>query len=177
MLINNNRSRSRRIALCGIFAALCLVFLGFGGLTLLDLSILVVCALMTMLLVVEAGVRMTWIYAAATSVLALLLLPSKLYAVEYALFAAVYPILKLYMEKLPAIAAYPVKISCLDSMLLLCLVLAQKVFMAGEDYFSLSWITVGVGTLFFILFDVTLSLCISLYLVKLRKKLGIGRRR
>lgn len=55
MLINNNRSRSRRIALCGIFAALCLVFLGFGGLTLLDLSILVVCALMTMLLVVEAG--------------------------------------------------------------------------------------------------------------------------
>ena len=143
----------------------------------LDLSVIVVCALMTMLLVVEVGVKMTWVYAAATSVLALLLLPSKLYAVEYILFGAIYPILKLYFEKLPSIAAWPVKISCLDSMLLICVVLGQYVFMAGEDYFGLSWITIGVGTLFFLLFDVTLSLCISLYLVKLRKKLGIGRRR
>ena len=174
--MDKRRSATKKIAVCGVFAALCMVILWVGGMTLLDLSVLVVCALMTMLLVVETGEKMTWIYAAATSTLALLLLPSKLYAIEYILFAAVYPILKLHFERLPALLAWPVKISCLDSMLLVCVVLGQYVFMAGEDYFALSWITVGVGTLFFLLYDVTLSLCISLYIVKLRKKLRIGRR-
>ncbi|MBR4895443.1 MAG: hypothetical protein IKZ41_03370, partial [Clostridia bacterium] len=160
-----------------VFAALCLVFLWIGGMTLLDLSILVVCSLMTMLLVIETGDKTAWIYAAATGVLALLLLPSKLYAIEYILFAAVYPIMKLYFERLRALFAWPVKISFLDTMLLLCVVLAQHVFMAGDDYFALNWITVAMGTLFFILYDITLTLCISLYIVKLRKKLGFGRRK
>ena len=172
----DKKSATRKVAVCGVFAALCLVILWLGGMTVLDLSVLVVCALMTMLLVVETGERMTWVYAAATAVLTLILLPDKLYAVEYILFAAVYPFLKLHFEKLPSLLAWPVKISFLDSMLLLCVVLGQYVFMAGEDYYSLSWVTVGVGTAFFVLFDVTLSLCISLYIVKLRKKLRIGRR-
>ena len=173
----SDKTLTQKIALCGVFAALCLIFLWVGGMTLLDLSILVVCSLMTMLLVIEAGEKMAWIYAAATGVLALLLLPSKLYAIEYILFAAVYPIMKLHFERLRALFAWPVKISFLDSMLLLCVVLAQHVFMAGDDYFALNWITVGMGTLFFILYDITMTLCISLYIVKLRKKLGFGRRK
>ena len=80
----SDKTLTQKIALCGVFAALCLVFLWVGGMTLLDLSILVVCSLMTMLLVIEAGEKMAWIYAAATGVLALLLLPSKLYA-QYSL--------------------------------------------------------------------------------------------
>ena len=104
--MDKRKSTTKKVALCGVFAALCLAILWVGGMTLLDLSVLVVCALMTMLLVVEAGEKMTWVYAAATSVLALLLLPSKLYALEYLLFAAVYPILKLHFERLPALLAW-----------------------------------------------------------------------
>ena len=172
----SDKSMTKKLAVAGVFAALSMAIIWVAGMTMLDLSALVICAFMTMLLVVEIGEKMTWVYAAATSLLALLLLPDKLYAIEYSLFAAVYPILKLHFEKLRPLFAYPVKISCLDTMLLFCVVLGQYVFMAGEDYFGLSWITVGVGTLFFLLFDVTLSLCISLYIVKLRKKLKIGRR-
>ena len=104
----SDKSMTQKIALCGVFAALCLVFLWIGGMTLLDLSVLVVCSLMTMLIVIETGVKTAWVYAAATSALAFLLLPSKLYAVEYTLFAAVYPIMKLYFERLrPLIAWQP----------------------------------------------------------------------
>ena len=175
---DNDKTLTLRITLCGIFAALSMAVLWIGGMTLLDLSVLIICALMTMLLMVEVGERMTWIYAAATAALALLLLPSKLYAIEYILFAAVYPILKMHFEKIRIWwAAYLVKLSCLDTMLLACVVLAQLVFHAGEDFFSLSWLTIGAGTLFFILYDVTLTLCISLYIVKLRKKIGLGRRK
>lgn len=173
----SDKSMTQKIALCGVFAALCLVFLWIGGMTLLDLSVLVVCSLMTMLIVIETGVKTAWVYAAATSALAFLLLPSKLYAVEYTLFAAVYPIMKLYFERLRPLFAWPVKISFLDTMLLFCVVLGQKVFLAGDDYFALNWVTVGMGTLFFILYDITTTLCVSLYLVKLRKKLGFGRRK
>ena len=60
-------------------------------------------------------------------------------------------------------------------MLLLVVVLGQAVFKVGDEFFPLSWVTIGLGTAFFIVFDLTLTLCISLYIVKLRKKLKIGR--
>lgn len=170
-----NKSLTKKIALCGIFAALAIVLLSFLGMTVLDLSLLVVCALMTMLLVVECGERMAWIYTAVTATLALLLLPSKLYAIEYTLFAGVYPLVKLHFEKLRTLFAMPLKISFLDCCLLGCVILAQKVFLLGDEYFALNLVTLLVGTVFFLLYDIALTKCISLYLVKLRKKLGLNR--
>ncbi len=161
---------TKKITLCGVFAALALVFMMLLGLTSLSLSILIVCALMTMLIVVETGRKMAWIYAAVTSVLALLLLPDKLYAIEYTLFAAVYPLFKQSFEKLRNLFAWPLKISFLDCALIVCLILAQHVFMLGDEFFSLSFVTVAVGTLIFILYDLALTACVTLYMVKLRKK-------
>ena len=123
-----NKNLTKKLALGGVMAALCIALLYLLGLTAFDLSVLVLCSLMTMLVMVECGVKVTWIYAAVTSVLALLLLPSKLYALEYMMFAALYPILKMYFERLPAMYAWLLKISCLDSMLMLCLVLVRLVF-------------------------------------------------
>ena len=168
-----NKNLTKQITLCGIFAALAVVFLLIGGMTVLDLSVLCVCALMTMLLVVEAGVKMTWIYAAVTGVLALIFLPNKLYAIEYIIFSAVYPMVKLAFERLPQLMAWPLKISFLDTMLLICIVLGQKVFLLGDEYYALTAGTVLAGTLFFVLFDMALTACITVYLVKLRKKLGL----
>jgi len=170
---DNRTTTTKKIALCGVFAALCLAMLWLLGLSALDLSVLVLCSLMTMLLTVETGDKMTWIYAAVTGVLALLLLPSKLYAVEYVCFAAVYPILKLYIERLPSLPAFLVKISLLDSMLLLCIVLGKLVFVGSEEAFPLSVITLVAGSAVFIVYDLALTTCISWYIVKLRKKLGL----
>ena len=46
---------TKKLTLCGIFAALCIVFLYIGGFTVADLSLLVVCAIMTMVVLVETG--------------------------------------------------------------------------------------------------------------------------
>lgn len=174
--MKNKSSSTKKIALCGIFAALALVFMMLGGLTALSLSILVVCALMTMLLVVEAGEKTTWIYVAVTSVLALILLPDKLYAIEYIFFAAAYPMFKLRFERFRNLIAWPLKISYLDVCLLICLVLARFVFLLGDEYYPLSFLTVALGTLLFILYDFALSTCVTFYMVKLRKKLRIRRK-
>lgn len=166
---------SRKIALCGVLAALAIAMLYIGGLTLLDLTVIAVCALMTMLIVIETGTKSAWIYAVVTAVLALILLPNKIYAVEYTCFGAVYPIVKLYFERLRPLFAWPVKISFLDIMLLLCVILGQHVFLLGDEYFGLNALTIVIGTLFFVLYDLALTVCVTFYIVKLRKRIGFGK--
>ena len=166
--MNNSRNLTKKLALGGVMAALAVALLYLLGMTAFDLSVLVLCALMTMLVMVECGVKTTWIYAAVTAVLALLLLPSKLYAVQYLLFSAVYPILKMYFERLPALFAWMLKISCLDSMLMLCLVLVRLVFTTA-DFFPFTMPTFLIGTVFFVFFDIAMTMCISVYMIKLRK--------
>lgn len=163
-----NKNMTKKLALGGVMAALAVALLYLFGMSAFDLSVLVLCSLMTMLVMVECGVKVTWIYAAVTSVLALLLLPSKLYALEYMMFAALYPILKMYFERMNAMYAWLLKISCLDSMLMLCLVLVRLVFTTA-DFFPFTMPTFIVGTIFFIVYDIVTTMCISVYMIKLRK--------
>lgn len=163
-----NKNLTKKIALGGVMAALTVALLYLLGLTAFDLSVLVLCSLITMLVMVECGVKVTWIYTAVTGVLALLLLPSKLYAIEYLLFGALYPILKMYFERLNAFYAWLLKISCLDSMLMLCLVLVRLIFTTA-DFFPFAMPTFIIGTAFFILYDIVMTMFISLYMIKLRK--------
>lgn len=171
--MNEKKKLTKNIALCGVLAGLAVGMLYLGEFTPLDLSLLLICALITVLVVIETGNKMAWLYAAVTSVLALIILPNKLYAIEYVVFAAMYPILKGYAEKLPKWPSFILKIAILDAMLFLCVTLGQFVFLVGDEFFSLSVITMVLGTLFFVLFDYTLTKCITYYIVKLRKKLRI----
>ena len=77
-------------------------------------------------------------------------------------------ILKMYFERLPAMYAWLLKISCLDSMLMLCLILVRLVFTTA-DFFPFAMPTFILGTAFFILYDIVLTMCISVYMIKLRK--------
>ena len=174
--MNNTRNLTKRIALSGVCAAMCVVLLYIAGFTVADLSALAVCAVVTMVILVECGAKFAWLYAAVTSVLALILLPSKLYAIEYIMLSAVYPILKMYFERLRPLFAYPVKISCLDTMLLVLIILAEKVFVSSDGFFPLTWVTIIAGSAFFIVYDLALSACVTLYIVKIRTKIGLRKK-
>ena len=177
MLLRHNMKRdktlTKKITLCGIMAALALAIMYIGGLTVLDLSVVLFCALITMFLMVEVGERMTWTYFAVTVFLAFLILPSKMYAFEYTFFGALYPILKLHFEKLKKPVAWAVKIISLDVMLLVCVLLAKFIFALGDEYFPVGIATFVVGSAFFVLYDRALTMCISFYIVKLRNKLKL----
>ena len=73
---------SKKIAFSAIIAALSVVLLYIGSISVLDLSAVVICALLTMLVVVEAGEKFAWLSVAVAGVLSLLLLPVKMLAVE-----------------------------------------------------------------------------------------------
>lgn len=165
-------SSVRRLAFCGVFAALTIVMLYIGGLTVLDLSVLMLCSFITILVAIETGTRACVIYSAATSVLALILLPSKLYAVEYALFSAAYPLLRPLIERLGRLS-FVLKIAALDAMLLGCVLLGQYAFNMGEEFYSLGAVTMLVGTVFFILYDILLGRVITFYFARLRGKIKL----
>ena len=167
------KTPAKRIALSGILAALTMGLLYLCCMTPLDLTAIMVSALITVLCVIETGSGYAWLFGAVTSTLAVLILPDKLYAIEYVLFGAAYPILKGYIEKLPKIPAFIIKIVMMDLMLLGCLLLGKFVFLAGDDYYSLEFLTMLIGTAMFVLFDFTVSKCITFYVKVLRKKLKI----
>ena len=171
--MSENKKLTKNIALCGVLAGLAIGMMYLGEFTPLDLSLLLICSLITILTVIETGNKMACIYAAVTSVLALVILPNKLYAIEYIVFSAIYPIVKGYAERLPKWPAFVVKIAVLDIMLLFCILLGQYVFALGEEFYSLGVLTMVIGTLFFMLYDYTLTKCITYYIVILRKKLKI----
>lgn len=166
---------ARKTAFCGVFAALSMVMLYIGGLTVLDLSVLVVCSFITVIAAIEAGTKTAWVYSAVTSALALILLPSKLYALEYILFSAVYPLIRPLFSRLPQRLAFVLRVVVLDAMLLACVLVGQFVLTVGDGFFTLGAATMLGGTAFLALYELSLDRIIPYYLVKLRNKIKIYR--
>ena len=169
--MRKDKTLTKKITLCGVMAALALALLYVGGITVLDLSVVLFCSMITMFVMVETGVRMTWTYFAVTAFLAFLILPSKIYAIEYTLFGALYPILKSYIERICGWIPWILKLVVFNAMVASCVLLAKFVFALGDEYFPLGVITFAVGSVFLVLYDRVLTMCITFYIVKLRNKL------
>ncbi len=171
---NNGKNTAKRTAVCGVFGALCIVLLYLGSLSVLDLSAIVICAVLTMILRIELGSNvLPWVYVAVTGVLALLLLPSKLIAVEYLLVGGVYPLVKAAFEKLHPAFGWVLKISFIDCMVLLEILLTRFVLMSEEARIALTVPAILLATVFAVLFDLALTVFISVYILKIRKRIGL----
>lgn len=173
---STRKNNTRWLTLSAILSAASVGILYIGSLTVFDLSMILLCALVTMFLYVEAGRKFAGLYAAVTGILCLVLLPSKLMALTYICIGGIYPILKASFEKFRSLFAWILKLSVLDSMLLLLIVLTKLVFVAEDSYFDFTLPILLGGTIFFIIYDLALTGCVTLYIVKLRHRLGMKRK-
>lgn len=173
MKVHSQMALSKKIAFSAIIAALSVVFLYIGSISVLDMSSVVICALLTMLVVVEAGEKFAWLAVFVTGLLSFLLLPVKLPALLYLFFGGIYPILKAWLEKTPYWLSWLFKISVLDTMLLASIALSKLVFTAEEPFFDFTGLVLLVGTIFFIVYDLALTTCVTAYITRLRKRLGL----
>lgn len=172
----DRKSKTRHVkavAVCGILVALCVVLLYLGSLTVFDLTAVVVCALITMLVVVELGNKYAWLVVCAAGVLSFVLLPSKLIALTYFLIGGMYPILKARFEHFRSSIAWLLKLSCMGSMLLVLIILSKLVFTGEDSYFAMSIPVILIGLLILAVYDMALTGCITFYIVKLRNRLGL----
>ncbi len=165
--------RTKRIAVCSLLTALSFVFMMVGAITdVLDLTATMIASFCIVFAVIEIGERWAWLVYGVTAILSLLLLPSKAAALLYLLGGA-YPIFKAWFEKYRAVIAWILKLSLFNTLQLLFILLAQKVLgLSGAGYgFVLTEILLGNVT--FIVYDLCLTVCVTVYLVRLRRRLKI----
>ena len=164
---------TRRLTVCGILAAVGVVCMLIGAVTeVLDLTMLVLASLCVVFTVIEIGIKWAWLVWAVTSLLCFLLLPSKAVALLYFL-GGMYPIAKAGFEKRQPIVSWILKFALFNVLLCFFLLTAQKVLgLSGMGYeFAVLEFAVGNGA--FLLYDLCLTSCITLYLVRLRRRLKV----
>ncbi len=164
-------NNTKKIAVSAMLAALSFVLLYLGTLTgVLDLCAVTLGALGCAFAVIEMGGIWPWLVAAVTGVLSLLLLPDKFPALEYIVLGGIYPIIKSYVERLPKIPAWVIKLLYFNGMLTLCLLTAKYLLVIDEDWAALSMAVYVFANVFFVVFDVALTTFISVYIIRLRKR-------
>ena len=165
------KNNTKKIAASAMLAALSFSFLYIGTLTgVLDLCAVVVGALACAFAVIEMGAAWAWAVAAVTGTLSLLLLPDKFPAVEYVFLGGIYPILKSYIERLPKVTSWLIKLLYFNVVLTVGILFAKYVLSVSDDWAVLNAVVYAFGNVFFVVFDVALTLYISVYILRWRKK-------
>ncbi len=167
---------TKKLALSAVFTALGVAVMYIGALIeVLDLSIAAIASLFVYFAVVEEGEWHPWAIWFATSVLSLLLLPTKFGALCYALFIGVYPMFKLFFEKNRIWIAWVLKLSMFNTALILIMLAVKYLFSGSAEIPYSELIYFGLGNLAFILYDIAMSKLLIIYTVRWRRRLKIDR--
>lgn len=178
--MSRTAKKTKCIALCALLAALGVAVLWIGSvIDVLDLSAAMFASILTVIPVIEYKKYWPWLTYGVTAAAALLLLPNKLPAVMY-LLAGYYPIVKSKLEKLRRPLSQTLKF-LLFNLSLAVTVIFCRLFLPSVDLSLIPgvsgvWnymILFAVGNGMFFLYDLMLSKMILLYIIKLRKKLGM----
>ena len=179
--------KTKRLTVSALLCALGAVLLCAGRLFdgSLDLSMAALASLIAVWATEELGGYYPWLIWLVTSVLALILMPYNTAAWEYLVFAGVYPMLRVLLEKVPTIVRVIIKQVLFNAVIALgVLVLWQLLFPAAQSYpaalgvffggegahwaFSLAvWLTANLA---FVLYDFVIGRFIAAYRVRLRDK-------
>ena len=179
--------RTKRLTVSALLCALGAVLLCMGRLFdgSLDLSMAALASLITVWAAEELGGYYPWLIWLVTATLALLLMPFNTAAWEYLLFAGLYPMLRVLLEKLPIVLRLIIKPLLFNAVIALgVLVLWQLLFPPAQSYpaslgaflggqgahwgYSLAvWITANGA---FVLYDFVIARFIGAYRINLRKR-------
>lgn len=169
--------KTRTLALCATLSALGVVILSVGALIdTIDLTVACVTSLICVFAVIELGLRAAVSIWLVTGLLAFILLPAKFTAVEYIVYAGIYPILKYLIES--RIKSRSVQIAAKGgyyAAVLVLLYFASKLFAAEAETGALLALTAVTALAAFSIFDVLLTRLITLYRLKWRDRLRIDR--
>ena len=144
----------------------------------LDLSMAVIASIIIIYATIELRGYWPYLIYTVTSLLSLLLLPDKFIAVVYALFCGYYPALKFIIEKkLPRIYEWIAKLVVFNSALTAVAFISVKLLYIPADEIFFGWLMYLGGNFVFIIYDMALTNLISFYFFKLKKRLGIKKRK
>lgn len=165
---------TKKITLAAILSALGVIVLLLGSVfTMLDLTMVAIASLLVVMAVIELGGCYPYLIWLVTGILSMLLLPSKFSAILYIVFGGIYPILKAMFERLHFVVAWVLKLSYFNTMLTLLIFLCNYVFKLSDTDLGYNFIVYILCNGVFVLYDIAASEMIVLYMIKLRKMLGL----
>ncbi len=166
-------SKAKKIAMAGIFSALCVIFLFIGSvLQTLDLSAAAIASIIVLIAFIELGRSWAWGVYAVVSILSLLILPYKTAAAVFAMFAGFYPMIKVYLNKIrPFWLSLSVRIVCFNILLTLLIFVSKRFFGIEEEFLGFEIILYALSNITFIIYDFALERLSVYYISKIRPKL------
>lgn len=172
--------QTKKLTLSAMIVALGTVFMKLGSIIeVFDLTAAALASMLVAFVYVEIGSPYTWLVWLATSFLTFILPPTASVGVMYLLLFGIYPILKGYIEKLPKIFWWPIKIVFGNISLALMVLMLQMMGMpfvnAGDTLFGITgkylylitWILFNIAM---VLYDFFIVVMVRYYLEKLRPR-------
>jgi hypothetical protein len=124
--------------------------------------------------IIESGVRAGWLFYAATSLLALIIIPDKLGIVPYAIFFGSYGIIKFYIEKLGRIVLeYILKFAFFNACMGIAIWAVSDLFGFAVSSKLPWWLLIIALEIVFFVYDYVYTLFIGYYRDKLRPRLKL----
>lgn len=120
---------------------------------------------------VETGVKNGWVFYAATTLLALLVLPDKLHVIPYALFFGIYGIVKYYAEKVKKfVVEFIIKLFYFNLTIIPSFLLAGRATgLPASERFPW-WILLAAANAAFLVYDYAFTVFIRFYFKRLKTK-------
>ncbi len=165
--------RTKRIAVSSMLVALGVMILWLGMLLdVLELSVVVLAAMLLIPVVIEYGGAYPWSVWGATAAFAAILMPLRMVSVVYILFGF-YPILKAYVERLPRGLTILFKQLYFIVSDVFTVWLSYRLVTAEET--PRRWLPVALAAVGYVtlnLLDIALTRLITLYLRKYRARIS-----
>lgn len=164
---------TKKIALAGVFSALCFVFLFIGSVfRTLDLSVAAIGSIIVLIAFIELGKGWAFgVYAAAT-VISLLLLPYKTPAAVFALFAGFYPILKEPLNRIePKWLSYSARILCFNIFLAALIFAGKSFFKVQDEFMDFGPVIYILANIVFLVYDIALERISVTYVTRIKPRI------
>ena len=173
---------TKKIALSAVLSSLGMVFLTIGSfIEVLDISSAAIAGFLIVIAVIELQGHYPVMMYLGISVLSILVLPNKYPALFFIFFCGFYPIFKAYIERFHYIVAWVVKFSLFNTFLAL-IILAIKILvlngflppLENNNFLeSFKIIVFIIANFTFLLYDIAMSRIINLYIIKIRRLIGL----
>ncbi len=141
----------------------------------LDLSAAAAAGLTVIFAMIELGKKHAFLIYAASSLLALVLLPNKSPAVIFAAFAGLYPIIKAYLQRIRIRSLIIIcKLILFNIFFTVIIVIGRYLLGLTEDFYLIGFDIIGgavylLGNAVFFIYDYALDRLVALYTVKLKR--------
>ncbi len=163
----------KKVAMAGIFSALCLIFLFLGSIfQTLDLSAAAMASIVVLISFIELGSGWAWGVYAVASLLSLLILPYKTAAAAFALFAGFYPIIKKFLNKIkPLWLSILARVICFNLLLSALIFVSTRVLGIEDETLGFGILIYAMLNITFILYDFALERISVYYIQRIRPRL------